>query len=164
MHFLKFGRKSPWIWFYEFLWYDVALWSMLCFRITAKIDDDMIRYYVDEDLFLLEVSHSRTSPEQNVVDRNTSNPGSPGDPDDPNENMTIGFDVTLIELPSAQPQLPPSPIAVTHSHSHGHTHVHGHSQHVHEVANTWTLRRLFSGREWPNALETARSSLYFIFL
>ncbi|XP_034933822.1 uncharacterized protein grh [Chelonus insularis] len=99
--------------------------------ITAKIDDDMIRYYVDEDLFLLEVSHSASNSNQNL-DRNSSNPNSP-DPDDPNESSSIGYDVTLIELPSVQGQLPPapSPIAVN---SHGH--VHAHSQHVHEITNS----------------------------
>lgn len=96
---------------------------IFCCRITAKIDDDMIRYYVDEDLFLLEVSHT-TPPD----DRNPSTPSSP-DPDDPNESP-IGYDVTLIELPPVQQQLPPpSPITVNHTN-----HVHGH--HVHEVTNT----------------------------
>lgn len=100
-----------------------------CYRITAKIDDDMIRYYVDEDLFLLEVSHSPTNQEH---DRNPSDPGSPGDPDDPHESTSIGYDVTLIELPPVQAPPPPSPISVNHNHGH----VHGHNQHVHEVANT----------------------------
>lgn len=27
--------------------------------ITAKIDDDMIKYYCNEDVFLLEVTHSK---------------------------------------------------------------------------------------------------------
>lgn len=61
--------------------------------ITAKIDDDMIRYYVDEDLFLLEVSHSRLSPDHERR--------SPSDP------MDESYDVTLIELPlNPQPTLP----------------------------------------------------------
>ncbi|XP_063982125.1 uncharacterized protein Grh isoform X1 [Diachasmimorpha longicaudata] len=100
--------------------------------ITAKIDDDMVRYYVDEDLFLLEVSHS---PHQEH-DRNPSNPGSPGDPDDPNESTPIGYDVTLIELPPVQSQLPPPPSPISVSHGNPHAHVHGHNPHIHEVTNT----------------------------
>lgn len=94
-----------------------------CYRITAKIDDDMIRYYVDEDLFLLEVSHSRISPvDQNADRNNPNNPGSPGDPGDPGDPpAAAGYDVTLIELPSSPPHLPHSPLAnSTHSHAHVH--------------------------------------------
>lgn len=29
------------------------------YRITAKIDDDMLKYYCNEDIFLLEVRHSK---------------------------------------------------------------------------------------------------------
>lgn len=77
----------------------------------------MIRYYVDEDLFLLEVSHSRINPDPSG-DRN--NPGSPGDPNDPGDPpATAGYDVTLIELPSSH--LPHSPLA---NSAHAHTHVH----------------------------------------
>ncbi|XP_036148573.1 protein grainyhead isoform X2 [Monomorium pharaonis] len=86
--------------------------------ITAKIDDDMIRYYVDEDLFLLEVSHSRINPEPGS-ERN--NPDSP-DPGDPGDH-SVGYDVTLIELPSP-PHLPHSPLA---NSTHGHVHVHDNS-------------------------------------
>ncbi|XP_066591732.1 protein grainyhead isoform X2 [Prorops nasuta] len=86
--------------------------------ITAKIDDGMVRYYVDEDLFLLEVSHSRVNPE---TDRHP-NPGSPSDPGDP--ETTVGYDVTLIELSTAAS----SPLT-----NSSHEHVH---QHVHESANT----------------------------
>ncbi|XP_032685588.1 protein grainyhead isoform X4 [Odontomachus brunneus] len=89
--------------------------------ITAKIDDDMIRYYVDEDLFLLEVSHSRINPDPSG-DRNPNNPGSPSDPNDPGDPpTTAGYDVTLIELPSSPPHLPHSPLA---NSAHAHTHVH----------------------------------------
>ncbi|TGZ40336.1 Protein grainyhead [Temnothorax longispinosus] len=84
--------------------------------ITAKIDDDMIRYYVDEDLFLLEVSHSRINPDS---ERNPNNPGSPGDPGDPGD-PPAGYDVTLIELP----HLPHSPLA---NSTHAHVHVHDNS-------------------------------------
>ncbi|KOC59786.1 Protein grainyhead [Habropoda laboriosa] len=95
--------------------------------ITAKIDDDMIRYYVDEDLFLLEVTHSRVNPDPSS-DRNPANPGSPGDPGDPGEPPTTGgYDVTLIELPSS----PVSHIA----HSPLTNSAHGHA-HVHESGNT----------------------------
>lgn len=93
-----------------------------CCRITAKIDDDMIRYYVDEDLFLLEVSHSRINPDS---ERNPNNPGSPGDPGDPGDPPTNGgYDVTLIELPSSPPHMPHSPLA---NSTHGHAHVHDNS-------------------------------------
>ncbi|XP_067210610.1 protein grainyhead isoform X2 [Linepithema humile] len=87
--------------------------------ITAKIDDDMIRYYVDEDLFLLEVTHSRINPDPSS-DRNSNNPGSPDDPGDPGDS----YDVTLIELPSSPPHLPHSPLA---NSTHAHTHVHDNS-------------------------------------
>ncbi|XP_054010434.1 protein grainyhead isoform X1 [Hylaeus anthracinus] len=89
--------------------------------ITAKIDDDMIRYYVDEDLFLLEVSHSRVNPDPSN-DRNPNNPGSPGDPGDPGDPpTTAGYDVTLIELPSSPTHMAHSPLA---NSAHGHSHVH----------------------------------------
>ncbi|XP_076225783.1 grainy head isoform X2 [Nomia melanderi] len=88
--------------------------------ITAKIDDDMIRYYVDEDLFLLEVSHSRVNPDPSS-ERNP-NPGSPGDPGDPGDPPTAaGYDVTLIELPSSQAHIAHSPLT---NSAHGHAHVH----------------------------------------
>lgn len=93
-----------------------------CYRITAKIDDDMIRYYVDEDLFLLEVSHSRINPEPGS-ERNPNNPGSPGDPGDPGD-PPAGYDVTLIELPSSHSHLPHSPLA---NSTHTHVHVHDNS-------------------------------------
>lgn len=93
-----------------------------CCRITARIDDDMIRHYIDEDLFLLEVSHSRINPDS---ERNP-NPGSPGDPGDPSDPPT-GYDVTLIELPSPPPHLPHSPLA---NSTHAHVHV------VHDNSNT----------------------------
>lgn len=85
-------------------------------RITAKIDDDMIRYYVDEDLFLLEVTHSRLSPEQQQ-ERSNRNPG--GSPSDPNDGMDPVYDVTLIELPlNPQPTMtaasPHQPAVVQH--------------------------------------------------
>ncbi|XP_039303357.1 protein grainyhead isoform X1 [Solenopsis invicta] len=89
--------------------------------ITAKIDDDMIRYYVDEDLFLLEVSHSRINSDPSS-ERNPNNPGSPGDPGDPGD-PPAGYDVTLIELPSP-PHLPHSPLA---NSTHAHVHVHDNS-------------------------------------
>ncbi|KAG8038672.1 hypothetical protein G9C98_000227 [Cotesia typhae] len=97
--------------------------------ITAKIDDDMIRHYVDEDLFLLEVSHSTTPANPEC---NQSNPGSPGDPDDPNDSTSIGYDVTLIKL---QTQLtPPSPsLSSSTSPATVNSHIHGH---VHEVTNS----------------------------
>ncbi|XP_024935913.1 uncharacterized protein LOC107263230 isoform X2 [Cephus cinctus] len=97
--------------------------------ITAKIDDDMIRYYVDEDLFLLEVSHSHVNSDRNP------NPGSPGDPGDPGDPPSAGYDVTLIELSSSPTPLPPSPLTVTAAHAHAHSHSHVHS-HVHETGNT----------------------------
>lgn len=81
----------------------------------------MIRYYVDEDLFILEVSHSRMSPD------NRDNPGSPGDP-----NESPGYDITLIELPTSPAPLPPSPLAPS-AHAHTHAHVHAH---VHESASS----------------------------
>lgn len=80
----------------------------------------MIRYYVDEDLFLLEVSHSRINPDN---ERNPNNPGSPGDPSDPGDSPA-GYDVTLIELPSSPPHLPHSPLA---NSTHAHVHVHDNS-------------------------------------
>lgn len=75
----------------------------------------MIRYYVDQDLFLLEVSHSRINP-----DPGSERPSSPGDPDDPGDTpSTAGYDVTLIEL--SHPPLPHSPLAnSTHAHAHVH--------------------------------------------
>lgn len=101
--------------------------TLPCCRITAKIDDDMIRYYVDEDLFLLEVSHSRINPDN---ERNPNNPGSPGDPGDPRD-PPVGYDVTLIELPSSSPHLPHSPLAnSTLAHVH-----------VHDNSNTWSRTR-----------------------
>lgn len=94
--------------------------SRVCYRITAKIDDDMIRYYVDEDLFLLEVSHSRLNSDPSN-DRNP-NPGSPSDPNDSGDSpSTAAYDVTLIELPSSPANLPHSPLA---NSTHAHTHVH----------------------------------------
>jgi len=96
--------------------------TVSCCRITAKIDDDMIRYYVDEDLFLLEVSHSRINPDPGS-ERNPNNPGSPGDPGDPSDSPA-GYDVTLIELPSSPPHLPHSPLA---NSTHAHVHVHDNS-------------------------------------
>lgn len=75
-----------------------SLLRMLPLRITAKIDDDMIRYYVDEDLFLLEVSHSRLSPEQQQERSSRTGNGSPQDPGD---GLEPCYDVTLIELPLA---------------------------------------------------------------
>ncbi|XP_012272234.1 protein grainyhead isoform X2 [Orussus abietinus] len=106
--------------------------------ITAKIDDDMIRYYVDEDLFLLEVSHSHVSGDPNA-DR-SANPGSPGDPEDPGDPPSAGYDVTLIELPSSPTPLSPSPLAApTSGHGHLHAHAHPHSHvhaHVHDNGNT----------------------------
>ncbi|XP_068982503.1 protein grainyhead isoform X3 [Bombus flavifrons] len=89
--------------------------------ITAKIDDDMIRYYVDEDLFLLEVTHSRVNPDPSN-ERNPANPGSPGDPGDPGDPpATAGYDVTLIELPSSPTHIAHSPLT---NSAHGHAHVH----------------------------------------
>ncbi|XP_071869111.1 grainy head isoform X2 [Bombus fervidus] len=89
--------------------------------ITAKIDDDMIRYYVDEDLFLLEVTHSRVNPDPSN-ERNSANPGSPGDPGDPGEPpATAGYDVTLIELPSSPAHIAHSPLT---NSAHAHAHVH----------------------------------------
>ncbi|XP_033356783.1 protein grainyhead isoform X2 [Bombus vosnesenskii] len=89
--------------------------------ITAKIDDDMIRYYVDEDLFLLEVTHSRINPDPSN-ERNPANPGSPGDPGDPGDPpATAGYDVTLIELPSSPTHIAHSPLT---NSAHGHAHVH----------------------------------------
>ncbi|XP_043582904.1 protein grainyhead isoform X3 [Bombus pyrosoma] len=89
--------------------------------ITAKIDDDMIRYYVDEDLFLLEVTHSRVNPDPSN-ERNPANPGSPGDPGDPGDPpATAGYDVTLIELPSSPAHIAHSPLT---NSAHGHAHVH----------------------------------------
>ena len=96
--------------------------TVSCCRITAKIDDDMIRYYVDEDLFLLEVSHTRINSDTGS-ERNPNNPGSPGDPGDPSDS-SVGYDVTLIELPSSPPHLPHSPLA---NSTHAHVHVHDNS-------------------------------------
>lgn len=80
----------------------------------------MIRYYVDEDLFLLEVSHSRVNPDPSS-ERNP-NPGSPGDPGDPGDPPTAaGYDVTLIELPSSPAHIAHSPLT---NSAHGHAHVH----------------------------------------
>lgn len=83
----------------------------------------MIRYYVDEDLFLLEVSHSRINSDPSADRNNPNNPSSPGDPSDPGD-PPAGYDVTLIELPN----LPHSPItaaaAANSAHAHTHTHVH----------------------------------------
>lgn len=94
-----------------------------CFSITAKIDDDMIRYYVDEDLFLLEVSHSRLTGDP---ERNSTNPGSPSDPNDPGDAPSSGYDVTLIELSSSPPHLAHSPLSnSTHAHAHAHVHESG---------------------------------------
>ncbi|XP_031364304.1 protein grainyhead isoform X2 [Apis dorsata] len=94
--------------------------------ITAKIDDDMIRYYVDEDLFLLEVTHSRVPNPDPSNERNPANPGSPGDPGDPSDQpATAGYDVTLIELPSASAHIAHSPLNSAHGHAH-----------VHESGNT----------------------------
>lgn len=94
--------------------------------ITAKIDDDMIRYYVDEDLFLLEVTHSRVANPDPSNERNPANPGSPGDPGDPSDQpATAGYDVTLIELPSASAHIAHSPLNSAHGHAH-----------VHESGNT----------------------------
>lgn len=81
----------------------------------------MIRYYVDEDLFLLEVSHSRVNPDPSN-ERNPNNPGSPGDPGDPGDSpATAGYDVTLIELPSSSAHIAHSPLT---NSTHGHAHVH----------------------------------------
>ncbi|XP_076761290.1 grainy head isoform X2 [Xylocopa sonorina] len=89
--------------------------------ITAKIDDDMIRYYVDEDLFLLEVTHSRVNPDPSN-ERNSANPGSPGDPGDPGDPPApTGYDVTLIKLPSSPAHIAHSPLT---NSAHGHPHVH----------------------------------------
>lgn len=85
----------------------------------------MVRWYVDEDFFLLEVSHTPNIDHIDHNDRNHSNPGSPDDTGDPNK---IQLDVTLIEL---QLPSPPSPIT-TNSHNLGHPH----TQHIHEVPNT----------------------------
>lgn len=81
----------------------------------------MIRYYVDEDMFLLEVSHSRISSDPNN-DHNQNNPRSPNDPNDPGEPpATAGYDVTLIELRPSPQHLPHSPLAnSTHAHAHVH--------------------------------------------
>ncbi|XP_012137359.1 grainy head isoform X2 [Megachile rotundata] len=87
--------------------------------ITAKIDDDMIRYYVDEDLFLLEVTHSRMNPDPSNERNNPGSPGDPGDPGDP--PATAGYDVTLIELPSTPAHVAHSPLT---NSSHAHAHVH----------------------------------------
>lgn len=65
-------------------------------RITARIDDDMIRYYTDEDSFLLEVVHSRLTPEQQQERSNCNGGGSPSDP---NDVLEPGYDVTLVEMP-----------------------------------------------------------------
>lgn len=95
--------------------------TLPCCRITAKIDDDMVRYYVDEDLFLFEVNHSRINPDS---ERNPNNPGSPGDPSDPGDSPP-GYDVILTELPTPPPH---SPLAnSTHAHVH-----------IHDNSNTWT--------------------------
>lgn len=109
----------------------IILFSSSCCRITAKIDDDMIRYYVDEDLFLLEVTHSRVPNPDPSNERNPANPGSPGDPGDPSDPpATAGYDVTLIELPSASAHIAHSPLNSAHGHAH-----------VHESGNTWTFRK-----------------------
>ncbi|XP_076285586.1 protein grainyhead-like isoform X2 [Lasioglossum baleicum] len=63
--------------------------------IKAEIDDDMIRYYVDKELFLLEVRHSRVNPDPN----NERNPPT-----------TPGYDVTLIEVPSSATHRAHSPL------------------------------------------------------
>lgn len=42
---------------YQFEKINVILCS-IC-RITAKIDDEMLKYYCNEDIFLLEVRHSK---------------------------------------------------------------------------------------------------------
>lgn len=86
--------------------------------ITAKIDDDMIRYYVDEDLFLFQVSHSRVKSDS-ITDRN-HNPSSPDD-QDTGDPPNHGYDVTLIELHTSPIPLPQSPITPSlHAHAHMH--------------------------------------------
>lgn len=80
-----------------------------------------MRYYVDEDLFMLEVSHSRINSDPSA-DRNPNNPGSPGDPSDQGD-PPAGYDVTLIELPSPA-HLPHSPLANS-AHAHAHVHDNG---------------------------------------
>lgn len=84
----------------------------------------MIRYYVDEDLFLLEVTHSRVNPDPSN-ERNPPNPGSPGDPGDPGDPpATAGYDVTLIALPSSPAHIAHSPLTNS-AHGHGHVHESG---------------------------------------
>lgn len=96
----------------------------------------MIRYYVDEDLFLLEVTHSRVANPDPSNERNPANPGSPGDPGDPSDQpATAGYDVTLIELPSASAHIAHSPLNSAHGHAH-----------VHESGNTWTCSSKARGR------------------
>lgn len=41
---------------------------MLYFRITAKIDDEMLAYYCNEDLFLLEVRPAGASEDERLYD------------------------------------------------------------------------------------------------
>ncbi|XP_046435585.1 protein grainyhead isoform X1 [Neodiprion fabricii] len=99
--------------------------------ITAKIDDDMVRYYVDEDLFLLEVSH--TSVSSNSDPNSEHDPSSPGDI---RNGAGAGYDVTLIELstPAVQPSVPVSVPGSLSPHPHSqHQHQHGHP---HESNNT----------------------------
>ncbi|XP_020279945.1 uncharacterized protein LOC109852831 [Pseudomyrmex gracilis] len=85
--------------------------------ITAKIDDEMIRYYIDEDEFLLEVTHSRINPDPG----NDRNPGSPGDHGDSGDSPTALYDVTLIQLPTSRlRQTAHSPVANSSHHAHVH--------------------------------------------
>jgi hypothetical protein len=67
----------------------------------------MIRYYVDEDLFILEVSHSRLSAEQQQQQQHErSNRNTGGSPSDPGDGLEPGYDVTLIEMPiNSQPSM-----------------------------------------------------------
>lgn len=78
----------------------------------------MIRYYVDEDLFLFQVSHSRVKSDS-ITDRN-HNPSSPDD-QDTGDPPNHGYDVTLIELHTSPIPLPQSPITPSlHAHAHMH--------------------------------------------
>lgn len=86
----------------------------------------MVRFYVDEDLFLLEVTHTPVT--------NNSDPNSEHDPSSPGDVRSSGYDVTLIELSSSVSA--PVSLAVSgplSPHPHPHQHQHGHP---HDSNNT----------------------------
>lgn len=62
---------------HKYCWFNVELkYYSLFLRITVKIDDEMVKHYCNEDLFILEVKRDSHSDEEEL------------------------YEVTLIELPS----------------------------------------------------------------